>query len=342
MSDFLLAKPKLGPGWIDCSVGEPYLIRDHLVETFQLQDQLEIGHLKLNELVYPYPNGYGPLVELLEEKHGAPVVITNGAKQALGAVFYALKKMGKQKMGLKVPYWALIPPLVEMHGLDWIGAEPEQLNDFDSYLLLSPNNPSGHADSPERLVELADAAKAKNIPFIHDGAYYTHIYLPPTHSLPTIGDVQIYSTSKMLGLSGLRVGYAVCPNLEFYKLIQGYMEAMTMGASIVSQTWLFDLMYNHILRTPALTQRFEANCAGDLQYNKMICKKIDQEVLEVPSNFNEIPGMFLWAKKGPRFDPARAKVNVVAGAPFGVPGYVRLNIGFKPETMAEIVDRLNK
>src|SRR5579885_3412990 len=117
MSDLLLAKPILPPDWIDVSVGEPHLVRDNLSKVFQLEEELRIGHLKLNDMVYPYPTGYQPLVKLLEEKHKAPVIITNGAKQALGAVFYALSQMGYPGVAMKMPYWALIPPLAKMHGL---------------------------------------------------------------------------------------------------------------------------------------------------------------------------------------------------------------------------------
>jgi aspartate/methionine/tyrosine aminotransferase len=340
MSDMLLAKPKLPPGFIDCSVGEPYIIRDNLIETFQLSEEPAFGALPMREFVYPYPNGYEPLVQLLEEKHKAPIVVTNGAKQALGAVFYALKKMGKSTLGLKVPYWALIPPLVKMHGLDWVGAEPEQLNKFDSYLLLSPNNPDGHTDSPNRLVELAQDAKDKHIPFIHDAAYYTHIYLPRTHTLPVIGDVQIYSISKMLGLSGLRLGYAVCHNLEMYKYIQEYMEAMTMGVSHVSQAWLFDLMFHAFQRHEGLYDQFETNCAIDLERNKNLFLQISPEVLQVPKNLPSIPGMFGWFKPGPKCDWAKAQINVIDGGPFGMPGYVRMNLALRTEKIKEIVDRL--
>ena len=87
---------------------------------------------------YPYPQGYKPLVELLEFKHQAKVVITNGAKQALGAVFYALKKMGMCYCQEKSPYWALIPPLAAMHGIEMIHPNAPYDNDQMALLLLSP------------------------------------------------------------------------------------------------------------------------------------------------------------------------------------------------------------
>lgn len=341
MSDILLAKPKLPPDWIDVSVGEPYIVRDNLIKIFQLEEELKIGHLKVDELVYPAPTGYPPLVKHLEDKHGAPVIVTNGAKQALGAVFYALKKMGWNYCGEKSPHWCLIPPLAQMHGIDMSHNNGPHVDDKSPFLLLSPNNPNGHCESPEELLRLSKEFKEANLPLIHDAAYYTHIYLPETHTLPAIGDVQVYSISKMLGFSGLRLGYAVCPNPEFYKLIQQYMEAMTVGVSIASQTWLFDLLDRRMRSFPTLVQKFQGVTSMELEKNKKICLNINPDVLEVPADLPSVPGMFGWFKVGPKADFAKSKINFVDGALFGVPGMVRMNLAFPSSKMEEIVSKLN-
>ena len=341
MSDILLAKPQLPPDWIDVSVGEPHLVRDNLIKIFQLEEELKIGHLKKDELIYPAPTGYQPLVKHLESKHGAPVIITNGAKQALGACFYALKKLGKDSVGMNTPYWCLIPPLLKMHGLDWVSAPVQDFTRAPAYLLLAPNNPDGATPSPEFLKDRTESAKELGVPFIHDAAYYTHIYLPETHTLPKVGDVQIYSISKMLGLSGLRLGYVVCHNQEYYKLIQEYMEAMTVGVSIASQTFLFDLLDRRMRSFPTLVQKFEGQCSMELERNKKLCSQIDPEVLEVPANYHETPGMFGFFKVGPKADFQKAKINLIDGSLFGAPGMVRMNLAFHEDKMEEIVRRLN-
>jgi aspartate/methionine/tyrosine aminotransferase len=340
MSDILLAKPKLPPDWIDVSVGEPHLVRDNLIKIFQLEEELKIGHLKVEDLVYPYPTGYQPLVKLLEDKHGAPVIITNGAKQALGACFYAFKKLGYNSTSMKDPYWCLVPPLARMHGLEVLLHEPCPDNK-NPYVLLAPNNPDGSCASADQLKAWALEYKTAGVPFVHDAAYYTHIYLPETHTLPLVGDVQVYSISKMLGLSGLRLGYCVCPNPEYYKLIQEYMEAMTVGVSISSQTFLFDLLDRRMRSFPTLVQKFEGICSLALEKNKKLCLTIDPEVLEVPANLLEIPGMFGWFKVGPKADFQKAKINLIDGALFGRVGMVRMNLAFHEEKMEEIVRRLN-
>ncbi len=334
MSDILLAKPQLPPDWIDVSVGEPHVVRENLLKVFNLTPYELPNVAKMFE--YPEPQGYKPLVKMLEDKYKAPVVITNGAKQGLGACFYALKKMGKKFVGMRKPFWALIPPLVQMHG----AVSVPTLQDADSYLLLLPNNPDGFSSNPAELQRLENKCKEEGKPLIHDAAYYTHIYLPFDRPLLPIGDVQIYSISKMLGLSGLRLGYVVCPSQDFHKLIVQYMEAMTVGVSIVSQIFLRDLLdrMNHY---PTLTERFEGLSANALAESKKIIRQVDPEILEINEDIESSPGMFGWFKVGAKADFQKSKINFIDGSLFGVPGMVRMNLAFDSIKMEEIVSRLN-
>lgn len=342
MSDILLAKPHLPPDWIDTSVGEPHVVRDALFQSFDMKD----WKLPTPEHCWEYqaPQGYAPLVDLLSFKHGGhKVIVTNGAKQALGATFYALKKMDKNHMTMRVPYWALIPALAEAHGVECPNtfAAPHYSDSEywskESRLLVAPNNPDGFIHDEEEFNNIFQKWKG-SAPLIHDAAYYTYSYLPRSRSLPMVGDVQIYSLSKMLGLSGLRIGYAVCPNLEFYKLIKEYMEMMTVGASLPSQLFAYDLM-NQMRGYPSIVEKFENISYSALENSKRIIQNVNQEILEIPK---DITGMFGFFKVGPKADFQKAKVNTIDGALFGMPGFVRMNLAFPTETMQEIVRRLNE
>lgn len=338
----ITSKPQLPSDWLDTSVGEPHVVRDALFETFDMKDWTLPTPNHCWE--YPCPLGHKPLVDLLEHKHGARVVITNGAKQALGGAFYALNQMGRTNVGMRTPYWGLIPPLLKMHGLGFCTPSTQDeacaIASSFGYLLLAPNNPDGFMPSASELSEAVANAKSKGIPFIHDAAYYTHSYVPRSLPLPVVGDVQIYSISKMLGLSNLRVGYAVCPNEDYYKLIKEYVETMTVGVSLPSQMFTYDLM-NQMRGYPTLVEKFEDNAFFRLQESKKIIQEVSPEILEIPANYTESVGMFGWFKKGPKADFTKAKVNVIDGALFGVPGMIRMNLAFKPEIMHEIVKRLN-
>ena len=335
MSNFLLAKTSMPEGWLDCSIGEPHIVREIFASIFDIT-QYTLPNVE-GMFEYPEPKGYKPLVSLLEDKYQAPIIITNGAKNALGASFYALKKMGKFNVGMRTPYWALIPPLVKAHGLNplpsYVGA--------DANLLLLPNNPDGFTSTPEAIQRFSEVCKERKVPLIHDAAYYTKTYMPIHYPLNTVGDIQIYSISKMLGLSGLRIGFVVCPNVEFYKYIQEYMETMTVGVSIVSQMFSYDLL-KRMYSSPALTKRFEVLSSIALYESKKIFKQINPEILEVDSNLEHVAGMFGWFKVGPKADFSKAKINIIDGTLFGKPGMVRINLAFNQEIIQEIVSRINK
>jgi len=340
MTDILPTKPNLPADFIDCSVGEPHLVREVLFKYFNLDDYVMPQPEKCWE--YPSPFGYKPLVQMLEDKHGHPVVITNGAKQALGATFYALKKINKQLVGMVTPYWALLPQLLSMHGLQYTTSSSMinslSSSNIDSFLLLAPNNPDGQFPI---LSAVEDACKSLKLPLIHDAAYYTHIYVPRTESLKTYGDAQIFSISKMFGLSGLRIGYVVCPNPEFYNYVREYVEHMTVGVSIASQVFLADLI-NKMKNNPDSTLKFEEECSQALSHVKRSMLEVDKEVLDIPESSVNNCGMFGFFKTGPKFDQQKARLNFISGTPFGMPGMIRMNLAWNAVQIKEIVKRLNE
>lgn len=337
MSDLLLAKPKLPPDFIDVSVGEPYAIKEALSQYVELDKGYFIPDSLSWE--YPEPKGYKPLVQLLEDKYQAPIIITNGAKQALGATFYALKRMGYGNFGMKLPYWCLIPPLGTAHGLAASFYDPNPSVEMP-YLMLAPNNPDGQCQSLEVLREYAGAYQDAKLPFVHDAAYFTHTYLSPDYELGPVGDAQIFSASKMFGLSGLRLGWVVCYNESLAPLIQSYMEMMTVGVSSISQQFLYNLL-SWEKTSPDTFKLFEADGRKELFKSKKLLKAVPSEILEVPDNVEDIPGMFGWFKVGPKANFQKAKVNVIDGALFGKPGYVRMNLALGTEKMAKVVARLS-
>src|ERR1700735_2666284 len=178
MSKMLLAKPKLDPSWIDTSVGEAYSVREALLSVFDISacDLPNPQHL----FEYQEPNGYSPLVQLLEGKYGHPVVITNGAKNGLAACMFALQQMGKQELYLPAPFWALLPPLMQQHNLNHC----LDYGKMDSYLCVAPDNPDGAMFD---IKAEAEQMRECNIPFVHDAVYHTRTYLPPDYPLGVYG-----------------------------------------------------------------------------------------------------------------------------------------------------------
>lgn len=352
MTDLLLAKTNSDEGFLDLSIGEAHITRNNLFSYFpSLHDPtlLALGHnLDLHDFEYLPPAGSTELVRLLEEKHQAPCVVFNGAKQALGASFYALKKHGISDLYMQPVHWALLPPMATYHGLDVRYAEPNKWHRFDSdefrtgYLLVAPNNPNGECPSPQELKEWDQNYKERKMPLIFDGAYYTHSYLPSSYELhKNIGSLQIYSFSKMFGLSSIRGGYCVVNDNDLYYDMIAYQEMMTVGVSIFTQKYISSIL-KKLQQNPNTAKQFEENTFKDLQAAKKMLKGVPASILEVPDNIENSNGMFAFCKVKNIEAFNRAKIYVVSGKPFGDNTKIRINLGVEPEILKECVNRLKE
>lgn len=333
MDDIWLANNNNPGDWLDLSIGEPKSLANILSKIYKIECNNFIDK-KLWE--YQRPNGYPELVAELERRHGAKVVITNGAKQALAASLYALKKHGASNVGMRLPFWTLIPPLAEHTGLEVKHASPgDDLTGIDSYMLVAPNNPDGYCLYDNNFEK---ECKAKGIPLVHDGAYYTEVYVPGAR--PIKGDMQIFSISKMYGLSGLRIGYIVCHDKKYYNDLTWYMETFTVGVSTVSQCILLDILKREN-EMPELKKLFEEKAQNELSACKNALLQLNQSVIDVPDNIVNVKGMFAWVRVLRPDIVDKAKVKLIDGKLFGCPGMARMNLGVGFETINEMVRRIN-
>lgn len=349
MTEILLAKPQLDSSWVDLSVGEATLVRNNLLTHFpSLQDPslltLNSG-VSMQDLEYQSPAGYPPLVELLEARHQAPVVITNGAKQGLAASFYALHKKDRPLLWMQPIHWALLPPLAIQHQLEPEYLDPIQATDklrgMSAYLLLAPNNPDNDILPYSELQDIERKLNAHKAVLIHDAAYYTHSYLPDDYPLGPLGSVQIFSFSKMLGLSSLRGGYVVCYDKSFYRDLVEYQEMMTVGVSILTQKFLLAVLQK-MKTNPETTLAFERANFAALKEAKHLMKEVPDSILTVSEEIERTAGMFCWAKLHNKEAFKKARIHIVGGEPFGDASMVRLNLGLEKTVLQECVKRLQE
>ncbi len=332
IDDAKLQKVLLGPDWIDLSFGEPKVVMDALFRQLnRFGDPFKMPTLyDLPKWEYQPAAGKPDLVKILEEKYGEKVVVTNGAKQALGAALYAFRKSGCNALYYGRPYYPANPSIADSVG--FTGCHKE--SDSDCALLTSPNNPDG---GWIKTVDIISSRQQK--PTIHDAAYYTDIYIPDGEIALPLGSIQVFSMSKMYGLSGLRIGYAVFHNDKYYQDAVNYMEMTTAGVSTASQ----DIARNIELffrDNPSYYKEFCREARASIALARKELEKLDPDVLElVPCQTNS---MFGWFKKGPALDNKAAKVHILDGALFGQPGMMRMNIAHPPEVIRDAVERLNK
>ena len=325
MHDPLIRK-QLPPGWIDLAVGEAHIIRQALVET--------CGSFCLDDTAiqcdYQAPEGYPPLVEYLERRYNSSVVITAGAKQGLSAVFYALKRQGIDAVAMRTPYWSQMPAAIEIAGLEVIKSSRPVPR--AAYLMVSPNNPDGHVTTVEDARELASACEKLRVPLIHDAAYHHPIYGAFAEGL---AGTSIYSSSKMYGLSGLRAGYIVTSNAVIKQAVCEYIEATTVGVSLLSQRVLRRVVEQET------NARFIERAQYLLKEAKALAATLHPSVLDA-TGIERSSGMFGWFKMGPKFNADAAQVHIAPGYAFGDPTRVRLNLAVEPAKLQVAIERLNK
>lgn len=329
---------------IDLRIGEVRTIRDITRKLFDL-DNIP---LNMSPMEWEYhPRGYKPLVDFLEDKYAAPVLITNGANQALHAAMYALKMRGCNNMGIRIPYWNRIPEIAKHIGIGFSPFEgtffsenSEKNLKIDSYLLTAPNNPDGFLPPLDILRMCSSLLKEQNVPLIHDAVYYTRSYIPIDYPRETIGDVQIFSASKTYGLSSLRVGYMVIYNASFYRLLADYMEFSTVGASIPAQK-IFLYILQREKQLPFLKENFDKFSKEEIKKAKLIFKNVNPCYLELPDNFERISGVFAWVKLKMPDLFKKINVEVLPGDIFGMPGYCRINLAAGNDIINEVIGRIN-
>lgn len=317
----LLVQKKLPPGWIDLSVGEPHLIRKRFLEVFPAP-KLEITEQLLE---YPFPQGYPPLVKLLEDKFQAPVIITNGAKQGLFVSLNCLK--WKKIAKLREPYWALLPELLQAAGIEQIDDDLGMTK-----LVVAPNNPDGWYPSEQ------DFTNRKYDFIIHDAAYFTKSYLPLDFNLKSFGDIEIYSFSKMLGIPGLRLGCVVVKNnsTQILERLLHQMELVTVGVSKLSQLYLIEILQH---ASPSDWETFYQTSNQDLVQSKKIIESCSS--IDFPKH-DQYHGMFGWGKVKNGLDFSEAKIRLLPGETCGCSGMVRVNLALDHDKLEDFISRVNK
>lgn len=299
------------------AIGEPVLLQHHL----------RFPPMALHG-PYEYP-ALGGATRLLEELHllhpDKYVVIANGAKQGLLAAFHALKEWdGRQIVRVTAPYWPSYPTLAALAGLKFVP------NYFHPYpysenltCLTAPNNPDGDGGF--------DAEVTIPVHDVWDSVYAHWVYgwggHEPRHR------IRVCSASKLLGLSGLRVGWLVTEEEDLANEARLYVERTTSGVSAPAQEYVA-----HALRHMRLGNHYNELWAAreDMLANgedfRNILGPYCQQIQGVPASEQ---GMFAYFRVhndliGERFNWALgdARVALVSGEACGAkePGWYRMNM----------------
>ena len=313
------------PGGYNLAVGEPFFLQEiygHLYPRFA-------DH----KPQYPQLGGDPALVKLLETRYGGQkVVVANGAKQALLAACYAIRKADPDKIILthQTPYWPTYPTIAE---LTLVNFEAKLNRDHGSRhtvrVLTSPNNPDGHMGGSESTQQWD----------IWDAAYASRVYgwdgIVPWHR------ISVWSGAKLYGPSGYRVGWLVTADHELARLAAEYVEKTTSGVASPSQS----LMKIFLQGLPADTSQLDQLARDDLLAAGRVFRKLDHLFLGLTGLPVIGQGMFAWVKaRNPdqlRSLLAKAKVKFVGGQFCGADdSWFRFSMGVGAEVMHQAVDAI--
>ncbi len=184
------------------------------------------------------------------------VIVSNGSKQALYNLLLAVVDPGDEVV-FPAPYWVSYPEMVRLARGEPIAVPPISGSiqpDPDALLaaigdrtraviLNSPNNPSGQVVPDSLLAELVRSCEQRGIYLVMDDIYRQLVFsgAPPNpayshseHPIESTHVIVLNGVSKLYGLTGVRVGWAIAPS-PLVKAMAKLQGQSTSNASVLSQ-----------------------------------------------------------------------------------------------------------
>ena len=163
---------------------------------------------------------------------GSEVLVTAGAKQAIAHALLALIEEGDEVL-VPAPYWLTYPEIVGLAGGTFRAVETRAEDGFHLtrqaleraaseksriLILNSPNNPTGAVLDRERLAEIAEFVRQRDLAVISDEIYAPLTYAGRRAASITSVDPELrertivcHGFSKAYAMTGWRIGYALGP-----------------------------------------------------------------------------------------------------------------------------------
>lgn len=187
------------------------------------------------------------------------IIVTNGGKQALAALFSVILNPGDEVI-IPAPYWTSYPDMALLAGGTPVIVEttseagyilsPEQLKNAINaktriLVINSPSNPTGACYTQAQLMALAEVIEASpyrdNICIVSDEVYEYITYDGYEHAsivsvAPNLKDniVIVNAYSKAYAMTGWRVGYAAGP-AHIISAINNHQSQFTSGICSIAQ-----------------------------------------------------------------------------------------------------------
>ncbi|MEM7109085.1 MAG: pyridoxal phosphate-dependent aminotransferase [Bacteroidota bacterium] len=359
---------------ISLSLGEPdFKTPRHIQQG--AKDAIDEGKY----FAYPPVAGYLDLREAIVNKlrsensiscSAANIVVSNGAKQSIANVMYALVNPGDEVIVFS-PYWVSYTALIELAEGIPVFVEGSIENDFKAtasqlrqaitsktkaIIYSSPCNPTGSVFLKEELEELADVIKAHNDIYVIADEIYEHINY--THSSVSMASlpgmlertITVNGFAKGFAMTGWRVGYICAPEwiAKASAKIQGQI---TSANCSIAQRAALTAITSDLAPTQKMVKQYLER--RDMVYQ--LLQSVPGINANVPQGaFYFFPNVsYYFGRSNGEYTIAdandfclylleHAHVSLVSGAAFGNPDCVRLSYAASEENLKEAIARIAK
>jgi len=359
---------------ISLSLGEP---------DFKTPKHIQEGAKKAIDtgdyFAYPPVPGYVDLREALAKKlndendipyKAENIVVSNGAKQSIANVMFALLNPGDEVIVFS-PYWVSYTAIIELAEGQPVLVKGGIENDFKvsaeqveaaitnktkAIIYSSPCNPTGSVFTLGELEAIADVVKKHEDIIVVADEIYEHINYTDAHaSMAAISGmfeqtVTVNGFAKGFAMTGWRVGYIGAPGWLAKGCTKMQGQVTSANCSIAQRAALTaiteDLGPTHEMSKAYLQRR-------DLVYN--LLKEIDGIKVNVPQGafyfFPDVSSYFGKSAGEIKIDNAtdlcmyileKAHVSLVTGEAFGDSNCVRLSYAAAEQDLKEAIKRIKK
>jgi len=337
-----------------------------------------ISAMKNGNTKYTETNGIVPLRKAICDKlkndneleyKPEQIVVSNGAKQCLANVFFAVLNPGDEVI-VPSPYWVSYPELISLADGVPVYVKGDELNGYKytaqalkdsitdktkAILLNSPNNPTGAVYTRKELTEIAEVAKDYNLLIISDEIYEKLIYDEMKHvSIASISEdaykrtIVINGLSKSYSMTGWRMGYTASSG-EIARLISGIQSHMTSNICSITQFASIEALTGPQEEIDKMIKEFGRRrkyMIKELEAINSISIIRPQGAFYIMVNIKEIIGKAINGQKILSSMEFAAKlleeesVAVVPGEAFGIDNYIRISYATSIETIEKGINRI--
>jgi aspartate aminotransferase len=355
---------------VDFGPGEP---------DFPTPDYIKRGAieaLEQNFTKYTATGGILPLREAIVKWHAsqfgteysaAECIFTSGGKHALFGAINSLIQSGDEVI-VPAPYWVSFPDIVKYAGGRPVFAQTREEDGFALHasdveaaagprtkmlIVNSPNNPTGAVIPRQEYEHILEVCRRREIILLADECYSHFVYGDAKpFSIASIAGAKDHvvvagSLSKTFSMTGWRAGFALAtqPIIDAITKLQSQSisnpNSITQKAAIAAVSAPMDSVAGMLAE---YTRRRERILAGVRAIPGLKCTAPQGAFYVFPdvSSYLGRPGFAADTQALAKDLLEHAHVAVVAGEPFGAPGYLRISYATSVERIDEGVRRMAK